>query len=200
MDLISINLAVEDPLSEAVLRVILHQSNRPYRVGNCYSKHGFGYLKKNIKGFNNAAKGTPYIVLTDLDRAECPQELIQEWLPYPKHPNLLFRIAVREIEAWLLADRESFAKFLVVSQTLIPQNVDEISDPKQTLINIARKSKKRELHEAIVPQFNSTAKVGRDYNGQLIYFVNNYWQMEVAKLSSPSLQRAINAIAKFDPI
>ncbi|MEA5578358.1 DUF4276 family protein [Anabaena sp. UHCC 0451] len=196
MDLIPINLAVEDPLSEAVLRAILHQSNRPYIVDNCYSKNGFGYLKKNIKGFNNAAKGTPYIVLTDLDRAECPQVLIQEWLPYPKHPNLLFRIAVREVEAWLLADRESFAKFLVVSQTLIPQNVDEISDPKQTLINIARKSKKRELYEAIVPQSNSTAKVGRDYNGQLIYFVNNYWQMEVAKLCSPSLQRAINAISR----
>ncbi|MFM6077048.1 MAG: DUF4276 family protein, partial [Dolichospermum sp.] len=192
MDLIPINLAVEDPLIEAVLRTILHQSNRRYIVGNCYFKHGFGYLKKNIKGFNNAAKGTPYIVLTDLDRAECPQELIQEWLPYTKHPNLLFRIAVREVEAWLLADSKNFAKFLGVSQTLIPQNVDEISDPKQTLINIARKSKNRELHEAIVPRSNSTAKVGRDYNGRLIYFVNNYWQMEVAKLSSPSLQRAIN--------
>lgn len=200
MDLIPINLAVEDPLSEAVLRAILHQSNRPYIVGNCYSKNGFGYLKKNIKGFNNAAKGTPYIVLTDLDRAECPKELIQEWLPSPKHPNLLFRIAVREIEAWLLADSKNFAKFLGISQTLIPQNVDEISDPKQTLINIARKSRNRELHEAIVPQSNSTAKVGRDYNGQLIYFVNNYWQMEVAKLCSPSLQRAINAIDKFEPI
>lgn len=185
MDLIPINLAVEDPLSEAVLRTILHQSNRRYIVGNCYSKHGFGYLKKNIKGFNNAAQGTPYIVLTDLDRAECPQELIQEWLPYTKHPNLLFRIAVREVEAWLLADSDSFAKFLGVSQTLI---------------NIARKSRNRELHEAIVPRSNSTAKVGRDYNGQLIYFVNNYWQMEVAKLCSPSLQRAINAISKFEPI
>ncbi|MFM2062847.1 MAG: hypothetical protein RLZZ507_2517 [Cyanobacteriota bacterium] len=150
--------------------------------------------------FNHAAKGTPYIVLTYLDRAECPLELIQEWLPYPKHPNLLFRIAVKEIEAWLLADHESFAKFLGVLPKLIPQNVDEISDPKQTLINIARKSKKRELREAIVPQSNSTAKVGRDYNGQMIYFVNNYWQMEVAKLFSPSLQRTINTIAKFEPI
>jgi hypothetical protein len=48
VDLIPINLAVEDPLSEAVLRTILHQSNRRYIVGNCYSKNGFGYLKKNI--------------------------------------------------------------------------------------------------------------------------------------------------------
>ncbi|MCM0594257.1 MAG: DUF4276 family protein [Gloeotrichia echinulata IR180] len=200
MDFISINLAVEDPLSEAVLRAILHQSNRPYQVGTCYCQHGFGYLKKTIKGFNNAAKGTPYIVLTDLDKKECPLEIIQEWLPSPKHPNLLFRIAVREVEAWLLADSEAFAKFLGVQQTLIPQDVDIINDPKQTLINIARKSKKRELREAIVPKLNSTAKVGRDYNGQLIYFVEHFWHVEVAKYSSPSLQRAVNAIATFEPI
>jgi hypothetical protein len=73
VDLIPINLAVEDPLSEAVLRTILHQSNRRYIVGNCYSKHGFGYLKKNIKGFNNAAQGTPYIVLTHIPHPELSQ-------------------------------------------------------------------------------------------------------------------------------
>lgn len=200
MDFTSINLAVEDLLSEAVLRAILLQSNLTYKVGTCYCKGGFGYLKNKIKGFNNAAKGTPYIILTDLDKMECPLKLIEEWLPFPKHHNLLFRIAVREVEAWLLADREALAKFLGVRQTLIPQDVDAINDPKQTLINIAKKSSKRELREAIVPRPNSTAKVGRDYNGQLIYFVNNCWQVEVAKCCSPSLQRAVNAIAKFEPI
>ncbi|MBD2388232.1 hypothetical protein [Cylindrospermum sp. FACHB-282] len=200
MDFIPINLAVEDPLSEAVLRAILHQSNRPYKVGACYCKQGSGYLKKTINGFNNAAKGTPYIVLTDLDRIECPLELIQKWLPSPKHPNLLFRIAVREVEAWLLAHREAFANFLGVQEILIPQDVDAINDPKQTLINLAKKSKKRVLREAIVPQPNSTAKVGRDYNGQLVYFVEHFWQVEVAKSFSPSLERAVNAIAIFEPV
>ncbi|MEH2383163.1 MAG: DUF4276 family protein [Nostoc sp.] len=199
MDFIPINLAVEDSLSEAVLRAILLQSKLPYKVGTCYCKGGFGYLKNKIKGFNNAAKGTPYIVLTDLDKMECPLKVIQEWLPSPKHSNLLFRIAVREVEAWLLADREAFANFLGVQQTLIPQDVEKISDPKQTLINIAKKAKKRELREAIVPQPNSTAKVGRDYNGQLVYFVEKFWQVDVAKYYSPSLERAVNAIAAFEP-
>ncbi|HLP90561.1 MAG TPA: hypothetical protein VK184_18515 [Nostocaceae cyanobacterium] len=197
---ISINLAVEDPLSEAVLRAILHQSNRPYKVINCYCQQGYGYLQKTIKGFNNAAKGIPYIVLTDLDRKDCPLALIEQWLPYPKHPNLLFRIAVREVETWLLADREAFANFLGIQQILIPQDVDAIDDPKQTLINLAKKSKKGELRDAIVPKPNSTAKVGRDYNGQLIYFVENFWKAEVAKLCSPSLQRTVNSIAIFEPV
>ena len=197
---IPINLAVEDLLSEVVLRAILRQSNRPYEVGTCYCKRGYGYLKKTIRGFNTAAKGTPYLVLTDLDRAECPLGLLQEWLPYPKHPNLLFRIAVREVEAWLLADREAFAKFVGVQQELIPQDVDAIDDPKRILITIVSRSKNRELREGVVPLPKSTAKVGRDYNGQLIPFVEDYWKVEVAMCNSPSLQRAVNAVTTFEPI
>ena len=133
MESIPINLAVEDPLSEAVLRAILRQSNRPYAVGTCYCQGGYGYLKKTIRRFNNAAKGTPFLVLTDLDKADCPPGLIQAWLPDPKHPNLLFRIAVREVEAWILAHREAFALFAGVQQELIPQDVDALDDPKRSL-------------------------------------------------------------------
>ena len=51
--LIPINLAVEDDLSESVLRKILQDR---YVVGNCYKRGGFGYLKKNIAGFNPSAR------------------------------------------------------------------------------------------------------------------------------------------------
>lgn len=49
---IFINLAFEDSLSEAILRTVLLQSHRPYQVGRCFSKEGFGYLKNKIRGFN----------------------------------------------------------------------------------------------------------------------------------------------------
>ena len=45
---IPIVIAVEDDLSEAVLRVILKQSTRPYEVSNCLGRQGSGYLKKKI--------------------------------------------------------------------------------------------------------------------------------------------------------
>jgi hypothetical protein len=193
---IPINLAVEDALSEAIIRQILRESQRDFVVGKCYNRGGYGYLKKTIRGFNNAAKGTPYLVLTDLDKKECPLALIEEWLPQAKHPNLLFRIAVREVESWVLGDRETFAKFLGIKKELIPQEVDDLEDPKKKLIDLARKSKKK---VGIVPAKGSTAKIGPDYNGQLIDFVNNYWQVERAALSSPSLQRAYDAILTFEP-
>ncbi|HIE01910.1 MAG TPA: hypothetical protein EYP59_16770 [Thiotrichaceae bacterium] len=54
---IFINLAVEDILSEFVLREMLKQSQRPFVIGNCICHGGYGYLKKNIHAFNKAAQG-----------------------------------------------------------------------------------------------------------------------------------------------
>jgi hypothetical protein len=196
---IPINLAVEDALSEAVLKEMLRQSQRPFSIGTCLNRGGYGYIKKIIPGLNNAAKGMPYFVLTDLDNAECPLSLISSWLTHQKHPNLIFRIAVKEVEAWLLADRDAFSNFLGISTDLIPENVDLIGDPKQFLINLARKSRNRTLRDAIVPLPNSTAKIGRDYNGQLVQFINQKWKVELAKVHSQSLEKAVNAINSFEP-
>jgi len=196
---IPINLVFEDALSEAVLKQMLKQSQRPFSVGQCLNQRGYGKIKKIISGLNYAVKGMPYLVLTDLDNAECPLVIVSEWLTQPKHPNLLFRIAVKEVEAWLLAHRSAFADFLGISVDLIPGDADLIPDPKLLLINLAKKSKKRNLREAIVPEPNSTAKIGKDYNGQLIHFVNESWQVGSAQTNSPSLKRAMNALINFQP-
>ena len=196
---IPLNLVVEDDLSEAVLRVILHQSRRPYVVGECYSRGGYTYIQNTIRGFNHAAKGVPFLVLTDLDRRECAPALIREWLPVPKHPNLLFRVAVTEVEAWVLAHREAFAKFIGVEEHLIPGNVDSIADAKQFLVNLARKSPRREIVRDIVPPPGSTKQQGSDYNPRLISFVEKSWKMKTAKGASPSLKRTIELVEKFSP-
>lgn len=198
--MIPINFAVEDLLSEAILREIIVQSGCSYKIGRCYMKHGKAYLKRTIEGFNNAAKGTPFLVLTDLDEdADCPPELIREWLSVPKHHNLLFRIAVREVESWLLADRKGIAKYLNIKRELVPNNVDDIEDTKQYLINLARKSRTRLLREDIVPLPGSTAKQGRNYNGCLISFVNDHWDLNLAIQNSPSLQRTVKTLIEFQP-
>jgi hypothetical protein len=171
---IPINLAVEDDLSEAVLRMMLHKSGRQYAVSSCYGRSGFGYLKSKIIGFNNAAKGTPFLILTDLDKKECAPLLLQEWLRIPKHHNLLFRKAVRSVESWLLADRSSFASFIGVQKDSIPLSPDDQEDPKRFLIEITVKSRKKELREAITPAKGSTARIGPDYNGTLINFTERY--------------------------
>jgi len=124
MSVIPVHLAVEDDLSEAVLRRILDHVDRGYAIGRAYGRRGFGYLRESITGWNRAARFVPFIVLTDLDRRPCPLALIEEWLAEPRHPNLLLRIAVREVEAWLLADKANLARHLRAADKWFPAGPD----------------------------------------------------------------------------
>jgi len=47
-----INIAVEDPLSEAILREIV-QHSPCFKVHHCYNRGGNGYIKKTIRGSVN---------------------------------------------------------------------------------------------------------------------------------------------------
>ena len=199
-DPIPINLAVEDELSEVVLRTLLRQLSQGYCIGACYRRGGFGYLRKMIKGFNNAARTVPFLVLTDLDVCQCPPVLIREWLlERDFQPNLLFRVAVHEIESWVLAHRKAFAEFAGIQSELIPDDVDCVSDPKQFLIGLVRNCRKRDLKNDIVPARNSTARQGPDYNGRLARFVMNSWRYQDALPHSESLRRAVRRLQSFRP-
>ncbi len=196
---IAINLVCEDALSCAVLQKLLKHSRRCYRVGSCHTTGGFGWIKKKVEGFNRAARGMPYLILTDLDASECPPALLTEWGLKNRHPNLLFSVAVRQVESWVLACRQAFAQFLGIREGRIPLKVDDIPNAKIFLINLARESPKRELRMDIVPPEGSTAKVGPDYNGRLSRFVEQRWDPGVAKESSPSLRRAVELLDRFEP-
>ena len=197
MEPVPINIAVEDNLSEAVAKKILEECQGRYAVGFCYGKSGVGYLRKNIGGFNNAAKGTPYLIMTDLDEASCPPELADDWLKSTKHPNLMFWVAVREVEAWILADRMGFSRFLGIRKALIPESVEDISSPKEFLISLARRSSKPSIRKDIVPRDQSSAKIGPDYNGRLVSFVLSTWDIQAASSVSASLRRAVDRAGAF---
>ncbi len=196
---IPMHLAVEDALSEDAAKKVLSCCRPECVIGNTYRRGGFGYLKKNMKGFNNAAKGVPFLVITDLDTACCAPELIQEWLGVPKNDNLLFRVAVREVESWLLADQRAFAAFLGVRDSLIPADPDTLRDPKATLVGLARKSPHAALRRGMVPAGGTTAIQGPAYNTELGKFVRESWDPHRAAGHSDSLSRAIAEIRSFVP-
>jgi hypothetical protein len=201
---IPINLAYEDIVSlEILLRLLkspsVASSERRFSVGVLFHGRGYGYLKKNISGFNKASKGMPFLILTDLDDTECTPKLIQEWLPEAKNHNRIFRIAVREVESWILADGNGFAKFLGISRDKLSKNPDELNNPKAHLINLTRASRKRDLREDIVPRAGSTAKQGPAYNERLGSFVRGYWSPSRARKHSASLDKALRALESFIP-
>lgn len=200
MSNIPVNLVFEDSLSGSVLQKLLTNSKQDYLVGYRYKSGGYGWIKKKINGLNKAAKGMSYIVLTDLDQNECPPVLMGDWLVGDKHHNLIFRVAEKQVESWLLGCRSQFASFLRIQENLIPRNVDEIDNAKALVIDLARRSPKRQLRLDIVPREGSTAKVGPDYNGRLIHFVESVWDPNVAGELSPSLRRAMEVLDDFEPM
>lgn len=197
MSRIPVNLATEDELSEITLIKILAALDR-FAVGTAYRRGGSGYLRRTIHGWNNAARGQPFIVLTDLDTMTCPSELINQWLSSPRHPNLLFRVAVREVESWLLADRKHIAEFLGIPASRVPLVPDGLGDPKGTIVVLAQKSRK-DIRSRLVPRRDSTAKQGPDYNACLGQFVTSAWDVKSASENSPSLARTLDRLDNFRP-
>lgn len=198
--MIPLNLAVEDDLSECVLRKLLADVNRGFQIGATYKRGGFDYLRQRIRGWNAAARGRPIVILTDLDHHECPPSLLRDWLGGNPHPNLIFKVAVREVESWVLADRENLARFLQVPERIIPDKPDMLNDPKRTLIEVARRSRSTEIRTSIVPRLGSTARQGPDYNGCLGRFFIQSWRPRSACVASPSLERTLQRLSAFKPI
>ncbi len=200
MSPIPVHLAIEDDLSEIVVRRLLADTQREYSVGAAFGRTGYGYLRNTAPKWNAAAAaGTPIILLTDLDRHPCASGLINTWLGAAPHPNLIFRIAVREVESWILADREGFSQFLRISSVFVPLQPDQLPDPKQTLVSLARRSRVRIVKESIVPRRGTTAIQGPDYNGCLGEFVRNDWDSNAAVGHSPSLSRAWTKFMTYEP-
>lgn len=136
---------------------------------------------------------------TDLDLYECPPALIENWLTDARHHNLLVRVAVREAEAWVLADRHRFADFLGIQVMNVPEDAESLSNPKEALIQLARTSRKKRLRDDICPPPNSTRRVGPNYNARLGSFVSENWDPTEARLNSQSLDRTIARLIAFRP-
>jgi hypothetical protein len=138
-------------------------------------------------------------MLTDLDTEECAPEKIRTWINIPLHPNFVFRIAVKEVEAWLLADAAGIAAFFGITATKIPGNVEGIPDPKRELFSLARTSRKRVILDDIVPDTRTAAKQGRNYNGRMKEFVYYQWDISEAMTRAESLRKTVLKLCEFKP-
>ena len=113
---------------------------------------------------------------------------------------MCFRVAVREIEAWLLADRTRIAKFLSVDSRNVPLNVEALPDPKRTVLQLAGLSRQRSLREDMLPRPGSGRDVGPAYNSRLIEFVTDRqrgWRPDVAAQASESLRRCLRCLGRL---
>ena len=194
-----IYLAVEDELSEHVLRRLLKERPVPYAIGPVLQRGGFGYLKKQAPAFNNMARSVPVLLLTDLDNHTCAPALISEWLAGSRHPDFLLRVAVREVESWLLAADSGLSSYIGVGSSRLHDAPEVLPDPKMELLKLVWSCPRREKREAIVRR-DSNGKLlqGPAYNAMLGEFVYQGWQVKNAAKACPSLKRLIVALAALE--
>lgn len=190
---VEVRAAVEGALDEAVVRRLIGFCGG--QPGTVYGNRGRSYVLEHIDRFNKgAAHGWIWFVLVDLDRSpDCAPTLVTEALPDPAG-GMCFRVAVREVEAWLLADRTGFAKWAGIRASLIPLDVESIARPKERLVAIVRESRWRERREAIVPHPDSGRSAGPAYTSVLTDFVATDWDVETAASVAPSLARALRCL------
>src|SRR4030095_4941584 len=194
--LIVVEGALEAPASIKLLETLKISAESLFPI----NKGGRITLWKHAHRYNQAARLGLVLGLADLESAPCPSGLIAKHLRHRRHVNFVLRIAERMLESWLLADAASIADFLKVSTKLVPPDPESLPHPKRTLVDLARRSKLREIREDLVPESGSAGVVGRGYTPRMTEFIEDLWQPLKACKKSQSLKRAIAAIQRVtDP-
>ena len=194
---LEIALVVEDGLSLVLMEKLLLHCGRGYSVLRPLVERGVGNIYKSIAKYRSASRALPHVVLVDLDQSACAPQLRVQWGVASVPKSMLFRVAVREAEAWVLADRQGFADFAGIPASKVSQTPESLADPKQELINLVRRSRNKRLAAELVPAQGSAVSIGPLYNERLGEFVRERWDVDAAMAHSPSLARTFDRLQTF---
>ena len=164
-------------------------------MARAHGRRGKQWLRQQIGGYRNASAHAAWFVLVDLDRDECPPRLRRDWGAASDERGMCFRVAVRAVESWLLADRDGLARFLGVASAELPDRPDAIPDPKRALVDAARRTRRGGVRNAIVPR--PGARQGPLYTAALGRFADERWDPAAAAGRSPSLASCRRRLAEL---
>lgn len=191
-------LATEDALSEAVGERLISEAAPTLRIAVRMGGKGNTYLKTRFPELANVSRRLPVLLLTDLDRLPCAPHLVQSWAgAHPVPENLLFRVVVREIETWLMADLSGFSSFFRIPMEKLDRHPEDLPDPKRKLLSLIGKYAKADIKRALLPAKGVRAPIGPGYNDVLRAFVRDEWSPERAAASSDSLDRVRRRLARL---
>ncbi len=188
-----VNLLVEGPLDREVgaklIAVTGHSLNIPFPM------HGASFVLNNAYRYNQSARFQPCLAMVDLrdTGCACAPQVLDQVIP-DRNEAMLFRVVVNEIESWLMADRNAFAQFVCVAIEHIPAYPEQEPRPKQTVINLARRSRNSTIRARLVPREGAGAAEGPQYVTEMMRFAREMWDPERASDNSLSLSRCIERL------
>ena len=187
----------EDTLIEQAAQKIIACENSELTVSNLMGRRGFSYFKSRVDQIRRSATSLKFLVFLDGDElgATCPSDAIKGWFQTTEPDNIYVRFAFHEVESWLLADRHNLAEFLNVPISAVPVVTDNDRNTKETLIQLARRSRSREIVQDLVPTSGFTSSVGPAYNSRISKFIQTGWDVRTAAKSNSSLARACRRVA-----
>lgn len=183
-----IAIATEDQLSEAIALRLISEIQTPHFIQHKLGRTGNGYLRSKMENWYRMAQHQVMLVVTDLDRANCLVEFRDQWLATEPPANLVFRVAVREMESWVLADHIAMRE-LIGTKGVLPVAPDELADPKRALLGLAKGAPKR-VRDDLLKVTNGNVTQGLGYNARLTAWVYSEWSPQRAAERSPSLAKA----------
>lgn len=188
---------VEGRVDKAVLERILGQLG--ISCGRIKEYGGCSKLDADIPKFLESTRSHAICILRDLDAGECAPSLLDRFgVEKAASPaNLVFRVPVRQIEAWLLADTDSFARYFKISKALMPAHPDVLADAKEEVLRLLRRSNSPPMKEGMLPREGYSSRTGAEYASLLNDYTRRLWDPDRARGRSPSLDRSLKAFEAF---
>lgn len=190
----AVNVVIEGASDAAVIVRLL--TDHGFGIQAIHGYRGKSYIDAKLLAFNAAAKFGRWLVLRDLDRASCAAALRARLLPTPAG-GMRFRVAVRCVESWLLADAKGIVEFLRVPAHAVPAEPEKMANPKRAFVELARRSTNRSIREDVVPEAGSSALVGPGYVARINEFAQGGWSWRRAATRSDSLRRCIASLGDW---
>ncbi|RYZ81436.1 MAG: DUF4276 family protein, partial [Proteobacteria bacterium] len=165
-------IVAEDRLTQAVLHKCAAEFLPTHRIVRSEIKNGRGNVQREIPAYLKLSEKMPVLLCVDLDGDVCAPELRASWKTETTSKAFLLRVAVREIESWVLGDRKRVASFLGAKSDDIAKDPDSLEDPKRSLLDLARNFASPDLKRDLIPRnYAQYPRIGPAYNMQLCAFV-----------------------------
>ncbi len=184
--------AVEGPTDAPIAEKLIRRIGRTPRVISATG--GSSQIDSGLKRWSQPSNRAAMLVLRDWDDRDsvpCAPALVDKLAP--ARPNgLSLRIAVRSLEAWLMADVEAAKRYFGVRR--LPTDPEQLPRPKVVLVAACRKSTRAAIREGMATRGSISGVVGPQFVPIVTEFARDVWDPDRARLNAPSLDRTLRRL------